>query len=167
MSRAGLCACAASAALATAALAPGAAVAAAAGGPIQAACFATRGGCRIQVAPFQIDIAPGQHLERYEVRVGGVRVYDFRTDVSNPPSFSYWATMPERGFAARCARSYVVSAAAQDSGDRALQALGATAEIECPVAVAEPGAGLAGAAAAAALAGVRSRAGRVAAPGRR
>jgi hypothetical protein len=149
-------ACAAAAALAAVAFAPGRAEAIFAS-PIQAGCFATRGGCRIHVDPFTIMVAPGRQLESFEIRVGGVAVYEFRTDVSNPPVGPYAPTLPEPGFAARCERSYVVNLLGRDSGDAETLNLGQTTAVDCPVQVPEPDPGLAAIVAAAGIAAVRAR----------
>lgn len=161
MNAAGLRACAAAAVIGGIALAPGRADAIFAS-PIEAGCFATRSGCSIHVDPFTIMVAPGKQLESFELRVGGVTVYDFRTDVSNPPVGPYSPTLPAPGFAARCEQSYVVNLLGADSGDAGILNLGQTAAVDCPVQVPEPDAGFAAIVASLGIAAARARRSRIA-----
>jgi hypothetical protein len=91
-----------------------------------------RRSCRVRVDPFSISIGPGQRLEQIEIQVNGSTVYDFRTDVSNPPAGSYAPKLPSAGFAARCKAGYVATVRAKDTGDAALQTIGESAPFVCP-----------------------------------
>lgn len=151
---------AAAALLAAALLAPAQAGAASAS-PIQASCFAASRDCRIHVDPFTIAVAPGQRLQSFQLQVGGLPVYDYRTDASNPPAGPYAPTLPKPGFAARCEQTYVVKLVGRDSGDPSPLELGQTAPVTCPAPEPAPGAAaLAAAGTLAVLKGSRRGSGR-------
>jgi hypothetical protein len=86
----------------------------------------------VKVDSFDLGLAPGAALEQLEIQLNGSTVYDFRTDVSNPPGVFYAPSLPAAGFAAVCKASYVARVRAKDSADPALQLVGESAPFTCP-----------------------------------
>lgn len=102
--------------------------------PINAACVQVKASvCKLHVDPFTIQVAPGQQLTAFQLRANGNLLYDFRTDVSNPPASAYTPSLVRRDFAARCGQTYTVDLLAQDSGDGSLLNAGRAENIACPV----------------------------------
>jgi hypothetical protein len=126
------------------------------GTPIAAACYEVRGRCRVHVEPFTLTPAPGARLESFTIRFGSSPLYEFRTDVGNPPAAPYLSDLPRRDFAARCETSQTVSVTAKDSADVSPVSIGRTATLTCPTPLPEPEAALLSAIAIATLA-ARSR----------
>jgi hypothetical protein len=102
--------------------------------PINAGCVhVTPSTCRLHVDPFTIAVASGQHLVAFQLRANGALLYDFRTDVSNPPTGNYTPTLPKKDFAARCGSTYTVNLQARDLGDAGFLNTGQAQNIVCPV----------------------------------
>jgi hypothetical protein len=104
-------------------------------GPVNGGCYlATATTCRLHVDSWQpLAIAPGARLLAFQLQANGQLLYDFHTDVSNPPAGSYLPSLVKKDFAARCGESYVLSVLAQDTGDVAPVAVGQTNTFTCPV----------------------------------
>jgi hypothetical protein len=101
--------------------------------PIQGSCYlATPTTCKLKVDPFTINVAPAERLKAFSLQANGLTVYDFRSDVSNPPSGPYTPSLVRRDFAARCGESYVLNLLAMDTGDSSFLNAGLTDTIVCP-----------------------------------
>lgn len=103
--------------------------------PIHGGCYiAGPNDCRIHIDPFTINIndGAGARLVFFELYANGNLIYSFRPDVSNPPQFDYYATMPAQDFAARCGQSYVVNLIARDTTDANPLNYGQTETFTCP-----------------------------------
>jgi len=104
--------------------------------PIHAGCKAFNARtCQIVVEPLTINIASGQKLALFQVRVDNVTVYDWRPDQSNPPpsvGTTYTPTGVAWGFGVTCNKSHTVSLVGRDTGDVSLLNLGTTNPIQCP-----------------------------------
>lgn len=111
-------------------------------GPVSGGCYLTTlTTCRIQVDQWQpIDTDPGQKLlgfQLWALPAGaplGSPLYDFRSDISNPPLGSYLPSSVRQGFAAQCGAAYQVSLRAKDSGDLDFEEVGRTNTFHCPAA---------------------------------
>lgn len=100
---------------------------------IDAGCYATSDQrCYVRATPFVVVTDFGQPLRRVQLRFNDVVVYDFATDVSNPPSGVYALSAIALDFAARCGETYVVTLAAQDGNDLGIGVVGQTQPITCP-----------------------------------
>jgi hypothetical protein len=112
-------------------------------GPANGGCYLdTVTTCRIQVDRWQpIVTDPGQKLLAFQLRAvpggsgTGSVLYDFRTDVSNPPVGSYLPSLVKKGFAAQCGATYSLSLRARDAGDLDFEEIGRTNTFQCPAAV--------------------------------
>ena len=104
--------------------------------PINGGCYiAAPNDCRLHVDPFTVNIAAGQRLVSLKLQSNGVTIYDFRTDVSNPPPFSgttYSPSLVMQDFAAVCGQTYTLNILGQDSGDPNMLNMGQTAQFTCP-----------------------------------
>lgn len=109
-------------------------------GPINGGCYLeTPTSCRIHVDNWQ-PIVPdtGRALLGFQLVAQadgagtGAVLYDFRTDVSNPPSGSYLPSLVKQDFAARCGVTYHLTLRAQDTGDLSLEEVGRTTPFRCP-----------------------------------
>jgi hypothetical protein len=102
--------------------------------PIHGGCYIARANdCRVHVDPVTIHLVSGQRLEAAQIRVNGAVVYDFRTDVANPPSgSSYQITIPGQDFGVRCGQTYTVNILGRDSGDANFLNMGQTEPFTCP-----------------------------------
>lgn len=111
-------------------------------GPVNGGCYlATATTCRIHVDNWQpITSDAGRVLRGFRLSAGAngteTLLYDFRTDVSNPPAGSYLPSLVRQDFAARCDTTYRLTLHAQDSGDSAYELVGHTSEFQCPAATA-------------------------------
>ncbi len=104
--------------------------------PINGGCYiAAPGDCRIHIDPFTINVASGKTLTRYTIFANGTPIYDFRTDVSNPPLNNYSPSLVMQDFAATCGQTYTVNMIAQDSGDPNPLNAGQIENIVCPATV--------------------------------
>lgn len=106
--------------------------------PINGGCYiAAADVCKIHIDPFMINIndAAGAQLQQFTLYANGQPIYDFRTDVSNPPNYDYWPSLVMEDFAARCGESYVVNLVAKDTTDVNPLNYGQTTAFTCPSAV--------------------------------
>ncbi len=106
--------------------------------PINAGCYiAAENECRFHVDPFIINIntGVGAKLQQFTLYANNIPIYDFRTDVSNPPSGNFSPSPVMLDFAARCGETYFLSLAGKDTSDTNLLNLGQTAQFTCPAAV--------------------------------
>ena len=103
-------------------------------GAVNGSCYlATATTCQIHVDSWQpLTIALSERLLAFQLQANGQTLYDFRTDVSNPPTGSYLPSLVKQDFAAQCGESYVLSLLAQDTGDASLVAVGQTNAFTCP-----------------------------------
>ncbi|MBP8948851.1 MAG: hypothetical protein KBG73_08415 [Candidatus Promineofilum sp.] len=111
-------------------------------GPVNGGCYLqTMTTCAIHVDNWQ-PIVPdaGQTLAGFQLAAqasgaaGRTLLYDFRTDVSNPPTTGYTPSLVKRDFAARCDTTYHLLLSARDSGDLSFEEVGRTTEFTCPAA---------------------------------
>ncbi len=101
--------------------------------PINAACLrVTPSTCKLHVDPFTITVAPAASLVAFQLQANGAPIYDFRSDVSNPPSGSYTPSLVKRDFAARCGQTYTLTLLARDSADPGLLNAGQVEGVACP-----------------------------------
>jgi len=115
-------------------------------GPVNGGCYLqTVTTCAIHVDSWQPVVADtGQALVGFQLAAqaqgasGSAVLYDFRTDVSNPPIGSYLPSLVKRDFAARCGVSYRLMLRAQDSGDLSFEEIGRTEVFTCPAAPIAP-----------------------------
>lgn len=107
--------------------------------PINGGCYiAGPDQCRLHVDPFTVNIAPGQRLVALRLQANGVTIYDFTTDVSNPPPASgttYSPSLVMQDFAAECGKTYTMNILGRDSGDSNFLNMGQTASFTCPAGV--------------------------------
>jgi hypothetical protein len=101
--------------------------------PVAAGCYLARdGNCYIHVEPFTANVAPGERLERFQLKANGVVIYDFSMDVSNAPIDDYAPSLVALDFLATCDVAYTVSALTKDSGDAGLGVAGVSEPFSCP-----------------------------------
>jgi hypothetical protein len=104
--------------------------------PINGGCYiAAPNQCRLHVDPFTVNIASGQRLVALRLQANGVTIYDFATDVSNPPPASgttYSPSLVMQDFAAECGKTYTLNILGKDSGDANFLNMGQTAAFTCP-----------------------------------
>ena len=107
------------------------------GGPVNGGCYLdTPISCKLHIDAWQpLQISPGEKLLAFQLQATGHTLYDFRTDVSNPPSGSYLPSLVKQDFAITCGETYVLSLLAQDTGDANLLTLGQTNAFTCPAEV--------------------------------
>lgn len=106
--------------------------------PINGGCYiAAANVCKIHIDPFVINIndGAGARLERFTLYANGSPIYDFRTDVSNPPGVDYSPSLVMQDFAAECGELYVVNMVAKDTSDANPLNYGQTTEFVCPASV--------------------------------
>ena len=106
--------------------------------PINGGCYiAAANTCRIHLDPFVINIddGAGARLQQFTLFANGKPIYDFRTDVSNPPGMDYSPSLVMNDFAATCGTAYVVNMVAKDTSDANPLNYGQTTEFTCPTAV--------------------------------
>ena len=104
--------------------------------PINGGCYiAAANVCKIHIDPFTINVSPGVRLLRFTLYANGQPLYDFRTDVSNPPSGNYSPSLVSQDFAARCGVTYTVNIVGQDNMDANPLNMGQAEGIVCPSAV--------------------------------
>lgn len=111
-------------------------------GPVNGGCYRqTTSTCAIHVDNWQ-PIVPdtGRTLVGFQLaaQANGAAadtiLYDFRTDLSNPPA-RYTPSLVKLDFAARCNTTYHLSLSARDSGDLAFEEVGRTNAFQCPAAL--------------------------------
>ena len=105
--------------------------------PVNGGCYMTSPGqCRIHIDPVTINVASGQKLQSVQVRVNGNTIYDYRTDLSNPPPLGGGTTFTFSpvglDFAALCGKAYEIHVVAKDTGDANGLAVGGTSAVTCP-----------------------------------
>jgi hypothetical protein len=104
--------------------------------PINGGCYiAAPNQCRLHVDPFTVNITPGQRLVALRLQANGATIYDFATDVSNPPPASgttYSPSLVMQDFAAECGKTYTLNILGKDSGDANFLNMGQTAAFTCP-----------------------------------
>jgi hypothetical protein len=101
--------------------------------PINAACVQVAPSeCKLHFDPFTIQISPGATLEAFQLQANDKILYDFRTDLSNPPMGSYSPSLVKLGYAATCGKTYTVNLLARDSGDPGFLNIGQAENIVCP-----------------------------------
>lgn len=107
------------------------------GGPVNGGCYPQQVSlCKIHVDYWQpIQISPGKALLGVQLQANGMPIYDFRTDVSNPPTGSYRPSLVAKDFAVTCGESYTITLLAEESGGSGLVPVGSTNEFSCPVVV--------------------------------
>jgi hypothetical protein len=106
--------------------------------PINGGCYiAAPEQCRLHVDPFTINIndAGGAKLELFTLHANGKPIYDFRTDVSNPPAVDYTPSLVALDFAATCGETYYMNLIAKDTTDANPLNYGQTAIFTCPAEV--------------------------------
>ena len=102
-------------------------------GTLNAGCYlATPTVCKLRVDPFAVQTFFGARLEGLRLQANGQTIYDFRTDVSNPPSGSYSPSRVKLDFAATCGRAYVVSLQLDDSSQPDFTTAAQTTLFTCP-----------------------------------
>jgi hypothetical protein len=111
-------------------------------GPVNGGCYLdTVTTCQIHIDNWQpILTDAGAVLNGFRLvgvqdgSASGAVLYDFRTDVSNPPSGSYLPSLVKKDFSAQCGTTYHLSLLAKDSGDLDFEEVGRTAQFQCPAA---------------------------------
>lgn len=106
--------------------------------PINVGCYiAAPNQCRIHVDPFTINIndGAGARLQQFTLYANGSPIYDFRTDVSNPPGLDYSPSLVAQDFAATCGTTYIVNMVAKDTTDANPLNYGQTTAFTCPTTV--------------------------------
>jgi hypothetical protein len=102
--------------------------------PINASCIQVGPSeCKLHVDPFTINVLPGQRLEAFQLLANSSPIYDFRTDISNPPSGNYSPSAVRLEFAAACGATYTINLLARDSGDTNFLNAGQVQDVICPV----------------------------------
>ncbi|WP_374687841.1 hypothetical protein [Promineifilum sp.] len=103
--------------------------------PINGGCYiAAANVCKIHIDPFTINIddGAGARLQQFTLYANGNPIYDFRTDVSNPPAADYSPSLVMEDFAAQCGQTYAVNMVAKDTSDANPLNYGQTAQFTCP-----------------------------------
>jgi hypothetical protein len=108
-------------------------------GPVNGGCYRQVTTCAIHVDSWQPLVTDnGQPLLGFQLaaRAAGapssVTLYDFRTDVSNPPIGSYLPSLVRKGFPAQCGVTYELTLSAQDGSDPSFEEIGRTGQFTCP-----------------------------------
>lgn len=107
--------------------------------PINGGCYlAGPNDCRIHLDPIRINLRSGSTLVAFRIQANGQTIYDFRTDVSNPPPApNYSPTLPALDFAATCGTTYTINMIARDSLDTNFLNAGQFAGVVCPAGTAQ------------------------------
>ncbi len=101
--------------------------------PINGGCYiAAPNVCKIHVDPFTINIQATSRLRQFTLYANNKPIYDFRTDVSNPPNAAYSPSLVAQDFAATCGMTYTVNIVGQDSLDANPLNLGVFRDVVCP-----------------------------------
>ncbi len=102
--------------------------------PIQAGCVQlTPSVCKLHIDPFTISIAPDRRLAAFQLFANGSPIYDYRTDVSNPPVGNYNPSLVALDYAAVCGRTYTINLLAKDNLDANFLNAGQVENVVCPV----------------------------------
>jgi hypothetical protein len=115
-------------------------------GPVNGGCYLdTAASCRLHVDKWQpIVTDQGQKLLGFQLLAvpagssSGALLYDFRSDVSNPPGGSYLPSLVKQDFAAQCGAAYELSLRAKDTADLDFEEVGRTNMFQCPAAAVTP-----------------------------
>lgn len=110
-------------------------------GPVHGGCYlATEVSCAVHIDGWQpIVVNPGRRLVGFRLDLQNVvtgkmsMLYDFRTDVSNPPG-DYVPSVVRGDYAAACGETYAVMLSVRDSGDQDYGLTGMTNAFACPAA---------------------------------
>lgn len=103
--------------------------------PINGGCYITAPSqCKIHIDPFTINLhgADGSWLVEFSLYANGNKIYDFRTDVSNPPSNDYSPSLVALDFAATCGQTYYVNLTARTNDYVNPLNAGQTTQFTCP-----------------------------------
>ena len=104
-------------------------------GPVNGGCYAqldTR--CTIRVDAWQpIAVTAGQKLKGFQLQANGLPLYNFRTDVSNPPAGAYLPSPVKIDFGVRCGATYSLTLLAEETGGGGLTPVGSTGAFTCPL----------------------------------
>lgn len=104
--------------------------------PINGGCYiAGPNQCKIHLDPFTInmDNISSAPLKQFAIYANGVLIYDFRTDVSNPPySVDYVPSQVALDFAATCGVTYTINMAARAADNTGLLNAGVIQNVVCP-----------------------------------
>jgi hypothetical protein len=107
--------------------------------PVNGGCYiAAPGDCRLHIEPVVINLSSGSKLVAFQVQANGVTIYDYKTDVSNPPPPSgttYTPSLVAQDFAAVCGRTYAINVLGKANTDGSFLNMGLTGSFTCPSAV--------------------------------
>ena len=103
--------------------------------PINAGCYIIAPNqCRIHIEPVTVNIAAGKRLVALKLQLNGATIYDFGTDVSNPPpsvGTTYTPSPVALDFGAVCGTTYTINILGKDTGDANFLNMG-LASFTCP-----------------------------------
>lgn len=112
-------------------------------GPVNGGCYTiTLTTCALHVDAWQpIGIDPGHTLDGFQLALVGsnqtsMTLYDFHSDVSNPPGNNYRPSLVRKDFPAQCGGSYYVALNVWQSDASSYVEAGRTNEFQCPAALA-------------------------------
>jgi hypothetical protein len=91
--------------------------------------------CKLHVDPFTIRVGTNQRLVAFQLRANDRLLYDFSTDVSNPPMGNFTPSTVRLGFAASCGTAYTINLLARDTGDDGFLSAGMAENIVCPAGI--------------------------------
>lgn len=104
-------------------------------GPVNGGCYAQLPSrCTIHIDAWQpIPISTGQTLLGFQLQANGLPLYNFRTDVSNPPVGAYLPSLVKLDYGVVCGGTYTLTLLAEESGSRGLKTAGSTNSFTCPL----------------------------------
>ena len=92
--------------------------------------------CKIHVEPFKLSTNTSKTLVAFQVLANRSVIYDFRTDLSNPPATGdFMPSLVTQDFAATCGKPYTLNLYGRDSGDSQIYNLAQSGVFTCPVTV--------------------------------
>lgn len=101
--------------------------------PINGGCVqVTPSVCKLHLDPFTIQVAPDRRLKAFQLFANGNMIYDYRTDVSNPPAGNYTPSVVALDFAAACGETYTINLTAKDNLDANFLNAGQVENVVCP-----------------------------------
>jgi len=107
--------------------------------PVNGGCYiAAPNVCKIHVDPFTMifDAGSGKQLAGIRLVANGSIIYDFKTDVSNPPGAgSYTPSLVAQDFAAACGEVYSIYLQVKTQDNLNYLNSGAIFDVTCPSAV--------------------------------
>jgi len=107
-------------------------------GTLNASCYrAAATVCKLRVEPFMVGTFFGTRLEALQLQANGQPIWDFRTDVSNPPAGAYGPSPVALDFGAVCGHAYGIALFADDTGQEGLSLVAQTGLVACPLGQAE------------------------------